>query len=56
MEVDMKASCFSMLLMALASSASAADIPGGPKIGDRLAAYTPAKSLNLQGKVKCETC
>ncbi len=27
-----------------------------PKVGDRLAAYTPAKNVNSQGRLKCETC
>jgi hypothetical protein len=41
----------------LAGSATAADPPGaGPKVGDRLAPYTPAKKIGALGGLKCETC
>jgi hypothetical protein len=46
-----------LALALLASSASAGGPPsGGPRVGDRLAAYTPTKNIGARGKVKCETC
>jgi hypothetical protein len=43
-------------LALLAALAPAAPPEAGPKVGDRLAAYTPTKSLNQRGRLKCETC
>lgn len=40
----------------LAGQALAAPADAGPKVGDRLAPYTPARNVNVRGKLKCETC
>ena len=45
-----------LLAAALARNSLAADLSGAAKVGDRLAAYTPAKNLNPRGKLRCETC
>jgi hypothetical protein len=45
-----------MASLALLAPLSAAPAEPGPKVGDRLAAYTPSKNLNPRGRLKCETC
>jgi hypothetical protein len=46
--------CAAALLLPVTALAAAPDT--GPKVGDRLAAYTPTKNINTRGKLKCETC
>jgi hypothetical protein len=46
--------CAAALLLGASVLAAAPDT--GPKVGDRLAVYTPTKNINTRGKLKCETC